>query len=88
MICSHGETVAYCYDDATPAQRAQFDSLHRHAYEWTAGGHGVRTRDEAEAYAAWFAGLYWADADEDVPPHPVAARDGFDRAGNWSAPIY
>jgi hypothetical protein len=66
--CRHGHT-GFCWDDATPEQRAAFDFAYGHAYQWAEGG----DRDVAEEYAAYYAGVYYADiADgEDTPSHPV-----------------
>jgi hypothetical protein len=62
-ICRHGQQ-GFCWDDATPEQRAAFDFLHAHAYAYAAPG----DRDAAEAYAADFAEANYLDPDE-APAH-------------------
>jgi hypothetical protein len=62
-VCTHGR-AGYCHDAATAEERAAFDGLHRHAYEWAL----PIGRDEAEAYAAAYAAAYF-DAPDDAPRH-------------------
>jgi hypothetical protein len=51
--CSHGR-VGFCHDEATPEQRTAFDESHAFAYSW-AIERGKLERDDAEAFAGWYA---------------------------------
>lgn len=52
MTCSHGHE-GYCFDEATPTERAAFDEAHAFAYAWAMASY--IERDLAEMYAGWYA---------------------------------
>lgn len=75
--CSHGRE-GFCHDEATPEQRGSFDAAHRFAYAWAVSA-GVE-RDDAEAFAGWYAADEydspvdaWADAPAAWATREVAA---------------
>lgn len=70
--CIHGQT-GFCYEEATPQQRATLDTLHRHAYAWA-----VEHLDDdldPERYAADFAGEHYALPEDEWPSHPAYSPD-------------
>lgn len=87
-ICSHGERVRFCWDDATVAEREAFDFLHRSAFNY-AVTYGL-SRDNAEQFAAWSAGRDFDQPQEDWYSHPIELRQFFrdfpDTQGNLPTP--
>lgn len=59
--CSHGRE-GLCLDEVTPEQRAAFEDAHRFAYAWAMSAHVER--DDAEAFAGWYAAREYASPAE------------------------
>jgi hypothetical protein len=57
--CSHGR-VGWCFDDATPAARADADFLYRHAYAYALPYDGAQL---AEEYATWLLSQSYVDGE-------------------------
>lgn len=55
-VCQHGND-GFCWDDATPEERAAVDYLFKSAFNYAIAV-GARA-DVAEAYAVWFAAEAW-----------------------------
>lgn len=71
MICSHGEEVPFCWDDARPGQRAAIDYLHRHAFDWAAEHAPTGDLFQMEAYSLWYAVENYRFVDS-ATPHSIA----------------
>ena len=79
--CTHN-LPGFCWDDATPEQRADFDFGYRHAYDYASGGMADHS-DEAEAYAHWYMARHFVDSLADLPSH----RDAWLRYLESLAPV-
>lgn len=70
MACEHGRE-GFCYDEASAEERDRFDLAHRHAYRW-AIEKAKLIRDEADAYATWYAEREYRFDTADMEWHFVA----------------
>lgn len=74
--CRHGQT-GFCYDEATPEQRAALAMLHRHAYDWAIDH--LRDEYDPELYAADYATEHYALPEDEWPSHPAYASEWVER---------
>jgi hypothetical protein len=70
MACEHGRE-GFCFDEASVGEREHHTFAHAHAYAWAVLREKL-PRDEAEAYATWYAEREYRFATVDMEWHFVA----------------
>lgn len=81
VICVHGENVTVCWDSLTLDQRAVFDDLYRHAYDWALESATGGDTELAEAYATWYAADNYQSFED-------ASWHSFDAYEHWRLTVF